>query len=284
MQLDIESLRTFLAVLDQGGMSKAGVELGMSQSAVSWKIKRLEERVGRDLLIREGRSLRPSFYGRELLSYARRLVATHDEAVARLGSSEVTGNVKVGAAEEVGAAGLVAVLGRFNRVHPGATVEFVVGPDGQLDSMLAKNELDVAVLQVDSSALRSSDTVLWTNQLVWVTSRVWTYDDGVVPLIAYSDSGFYRPMAERILREGGTEYRLAFSGSSTANVLAAVEAGLGVALINSRSAVGEVMEWPRAETLPDAPDTYQVARTAPGPPSAITSELLAEITAELTEV
>ena len=51
MQLDVESVRTLIAVLDHGGMTAAADALGMSQSAVSWKIKRLEERVGRDLLI-----------------------------------------------------------------------------------------------------------------------------------------------------------------------------------------------------------------------------------------
>ncbi len=283
MQLDIESLRTFIAVLDQGGMTKAAAELGMSQSAVSWKIKRLEQKVGRDLLIREGHSLRPSFYGRELLRYARRLVATHDEAVARLGSSEITGHVKIGAAEEVGTAGLVGVLGRFNRVHPGAVVEFVVGPDGQLEEMLAANELDVAVLQVDEKRLRPTDTILWVNELVWVTSTVWTYDEGIVPLIAYTNSGFYRSLAEQFLTDAGIEYVPAFTGASTANVLAAVEAGLGVALIGSRSVDGEMMPWPRAEAFPPAPDTYQVARTAPGPPSIITSELVGDIVSELGE-
>lgn len=284
MHLDIESLRTFLAVLDHGGMTAAANELGMSQSAVSWKMKRLEERVGQSLLIREGHSLRPSLYGRELVVYARRLVATHDEAVARLGSSEITGNVRLGAPEEISAAGLVAVLGRFNRVHPGATVEFVVRPDGELDRMLKGNDLDVAVLQVDPDHLRPDDTVLWTNQLQWVTSRIWTYDDGPVPLIEYSDSGFYGHLAEQMLTEAGIEYRVAFTGTSTVNVLAAVESGLGVALINARSAGGEIMEWPRGSTLPPLPETYEVARTAPGPPSEIALELLADISGELTEL
>lgn len=53
MQLDVESLRTFATVLDLGGMTRAAEALDVSQSAVSWKIKRLEEKVGRDLLIRE---------------------------------------------------------------------------------------------------------------------------------------------------------------------------------------------------------------------------------------
>ena len=81
MHLDVESLRTFAMVLETGGMTRAAEKLDLSQSAVSWKIKRLEERVGRDLLIREGRSLRPSRDGEELLGYARTIIDAHDEAV-----------------------------------------------------------------------------------------------------------------------------------------------------------------------------------------------------------
>ena len=126
MQLDVESLRTFTTVLDLGGMTRAAEALDISQSAVSWKIKRLEEKVGRDLLIRDGRTLRPSRDGRELLDYARTIVATHDEAVSRLESSELTGTVKLGTTEEISAARMCDVLARFNRIHPGAMIEFVV--------------------------------------------------------------------------------------------------------------------------------------------------------------
>ena len=69
MQLDVESLRAFAPVLETGGMTRAAERLGISQSAVSWKIKRLEERIGRDLLVRHGRSLRPSRDGEELLRF-----------------------------------------------------------------------------------------------------------------------------------------------------------------------------------------------------------------------
>ena len=99
MQLDTESLRTFATVLDTGGMTSAAQQLNLSQSAVSWKIKRLEERVGRDLLVRDGRSLRPSRDGQELLVYARAIIDLHDEAVARLSSSELTGRLRLGATD-----------------------------------------------------------------------------------------------------------------------------------------------------------------------------------------
>ena len=115
MQLDVESLRTFLAVLDQGSMTNAARRLQLSQSAVSWKMKRLEDRVGRPLLIRDGRNLRPTRDGRLLIDEARIIVEAHDRAVARLRSPELSGRVRLGTNEEIAAARLVGIVGRFNR-------------------------------------------------------------------------------------------------------------------------------------------------------------------------
>ncbi|MBT8207683.1 MAG: LysR family transcriptional regulator, partial [Acidimicrobiia bacterium] len=272
MQLDVESLRTFTTVLDLGGMTKAADELGVSQSAVSWKIKRLEEKVGRDLLIREGRSLRPSRDGRELLDYARTIVATHDEAVWRLESSELTGSVKLGTTEEVSAARMCDVLARFNRIHPGATIEFVVDRSVHLDALLTRGELDVAVLQMLPDACRPDDTVLWRDSLVWVSAPDWTYETGPVPLITFGDGGFYRPLAEGVLREAGIRSSIAFSGPSAASVIGATEAGLGVALLASGWVEGEVIPWPRAKHLPALPESCHVARSSPGEPSRVASE------------
>ena len=96
VQLDVESLRTLIAVLDWGSMTRAAQQLGMSQSAVSWKIKRLEQRVGRPLLIRDGHDLRPTRDGSALLDDARSIVEIHDRAVQRLSSPEFTGRIRVG--------------------------------------------------------------------------------------------------------------------------------------------------------------------------------------------
>jgi len=100
MNLDVESLRTLLAVLDHGGMTAAAKHLDLSQSAVSWKIKRLEERVGKALLIRDGHSLRPTSEGRALIDDARTIVEVHDRAVCRLRMSELSGTVRLGSNTE----------------------------------------------------------------------------------------------------------------------------------------------------------------------------------------
>lgn len=283
MQLDVESLRTFTTVLDLGGMTRAAEALDISQSAVSWKIKRLEEKVGRDLLIRDGRTLRPSRDGRELLDYARTIVATHDEAVSRLESSELTGTVKLGTTEEISAARMCDVLARFNRIHPGAMIEFVVDGSSRLDAMLQRGELDVAVLQILPDECRPSDTILWRDSLVWVCAPDWTYETGTVPLITFGNGGFYRPLAERALRDAGIPFTISFSGPSAASVIGAAEAGLGVAVLSAASVDGELITWPRAGRPLALPESCQIARSSTGEPSRVAAELIADIVSELGE-
>ena len=260
MQLDTESLRTFATVLDTGGMTSAAQQLNLRQSAVSWKIKRLEERVGRELLIRDGRSLRPSRDGQELLSYARAIIDLHDEAVARLSSSELTGRLHLGATEEVSAELVGNAVSRFDRVHPGVIIDIIVDRGLRLEELLDRGELDLALVQVSATDLRLDDTVLWQDDQVWICAPDWTYGEGTVPLVTFGKDGFYRPLAEQILSDAGIDYRAAFSGPSSASLLAAVEAGFGVALMSSRSVSGRVVTWPRGESLPGRPVGRQADR------------------------
>lgn len=280
MQLDVESLRTFLVVLDAGGMTRAAERLGLSQSAVSWKIKRLEERIGRPLLVRNGRTLRASRDGEELVGYARSIVETHDEAVARLSGSELTGRIRLGATEEVSAHHIGPVIGRFNRVHPALTIQIQVDTSSNLEAHLATGRLDVILIQVQGEDRRPGDTVLWADEQRWISSPEWTYDVGPVPLVTFGADGFYHARAKPVLDRAGIASSVVFSGPSTASVIAAIEAGVGVAAISSRSVSGEVIDWPRGRELP-LPPVFQVARLAPGERSHEVAELVADIEREL---
>lgn len=284
MQLDVESMRTFLAVLDWGSMTRAATQLELTQSAVSWKIKRLEQRVGRPLLIRDGHELRPSQAGRILLDEARSIVEAHDRVVHRLASPEFTGRVRVGSNEEVGAARMAGILGRFKRMYPDATIEFVVNQSRLLLPMLARGTIDVAVLQVRDDEVEPDDVVLWSEQLCWATHRDMPYEDGEVPLISYGENGFYRPVSEPILERHGIRYRYTVTAPSSVNVRAAVEAGLGVAVLGERFITDDVIEWSRAVELDPLPAAFQVVRTSPGDSSAIATTLVEAITDEFLDL
>ena len=286
MQLDVESLRTLAAVLDQGSMTAAASQLDLSQSAVSWKIKRLEERVGRDLLVREGRTLSPTRDGRELLDYARTIIDAHDEAVARLSSTSLEGKVRLGSTEEASAKCTGEVCGRFNRIHPNAILDFHVDRSSRLEAMVRANQLDVAVIQLLPHQVQARDSVLWHDELRWVSSPEWTYDEGRVPLITFGEDGFYRPIMEAALTDAGIPHRVAYSGPSTAGVISAIEAGIGVGLLATRAIPDDtsMIEWPRAAELDDPPAVVNVARAAKGATSEVAATLLADLRAELGEV
>jgi len=282
LQLDVESLRTLLAALDHGGMTRAAERLHMSQSAVSWKIKRLEERIGRPLLIRDGHTLRPTRDGRALIPDARALVEIHDRAAARLQSSELTGTVRLGSNEEVDAVHMASLLGRFKWAHPNASIEFVIDHTTNLARAIDRGQLDVAIMQVADRNLRSTDTVLWTDRLHWVTSHAMTSDDSApVPLITFGEQCFYRSLSEPDLNAAHIDHLVAFSASSTRGVRAALEAGLGVAVLGSKHLGDDIIEWPRSHELPELPLVHQIARTVPGEAPAVATALVDAIAGEL---
>ena len=283
MQLDVESLRTLVTVLDQGGMTRAAERLGLSQSSVSWKIKRLEQKVGKPLLIRDGHTLRPTRDGRDLIDDARTMIALHDRAVARLKSSELTGMVRVGANEEIGAERVADVLGRFRRDHPAARVEFRLAPTERLIDDVDSGAIDVAVIQIVGADIRPTDELLWSEQLRFVTSATDPFDDGHVPLVTFGDHCFYRGLSEPLLDQAEVDYSVALSVATTSGVRAAIAAGLGVGVLGCNHLGPDVVEWGRADEVGGLPCVHQVARTVPGERGDVASALTATLVAELRD-
>ena len=80
--LPMELLRSFVTVVDLGGLTKAGEALGRSQPAMSLQLKRLEELAGAQLIRREGRSFALTEAGQRLIVYARQILCLNDEAVS----------------------------------------------------------------------------------------------------------------------------------------------------------------------------------------------------------
>jgi len=80
--LDIDQLRTFLAVTETQSFTRAGDRVAKTQSAVSMQMKKLEEMVGRPLFMREGRGISVSEDGVRLIPYARDIVERSAEALA----------------------------------------------------------------------------------------------------------------------------------------------------------------------------------------------------------
>ena len=121
--LELDLLRAFVAVADAGSFTAAADTVGRSQSAVSQKIRRLEDLIGHPIFDRNSRSLALTGAGGQLLIGARRLLDLNDDVIRSLHVPETTGRLRVGICEDFVPLQLSRLLARFLRLHPGVQLD-----------------------------------------------------------------------------------------------------------------------------------------------------------------
>jgi len=224
--LDLDLLRTFIAVCETGNFSNAAPRIGRSQSAVSMQMQRLEQMVGRQLLVCGPRTVKPNAPGADFLVYARRLLRLSDEAWASVNRPEEFGRVRLGVPDDYAASLLPPVLSRFAREHPRVTVELACEPSRLLVPAIDQGRLDLAIItRLPDQPLE----VLRRENLVWVAApdhAAW--EDDPLPLALFEDCAARTNLLEA-LSHAGRSYRCAYSSESTLGLIAAVQSGLAVA-------------------------------------------------------
>ena len=282
IRLDIESLRALKAVAASGSVTRAAVKLNLTQSAVSHKIKRLEERIGRPVFLRSDGSLAVTEDGAHLLNYAERLVGVHDEAVALFSRNELAGHIGLGLTEDVSGSGIARVLARYSMVYPNVSLVSRVAHSLILGNQLRRGEIDLALMQLFEHDIVEEDRVLWWDDVVWVQSEDFEETgDGSLPFIVFHEKCFYRTWAAEALSDSGYFLRVVLECPSVEGVTDAVRSGLGLALINRRNLRAGCIEANLA--LPKPPRVGYVARSAIANPPEIVATLRAAIEDELLE-
>ena len=282
LQLDIEALRTLLSVIDNGSITRAAAVLHVSRSAASWRIKRLEEYVGQQLLVRDGRTVTATRAAQAILADTRSLVENHDRVAQRLENADLAGMVTVGADDDADVAMLTRLLGSFRRVNPGVEVNLVIDQAQLILDRMALGEIDIALVQGVDEHLQPTDRVVWSDRLVWVTNPTCPFDQTTVPLVTFGTDCFYRAIGEPTLDAVGIDYRIALSVPTTTAALTAVEDGLGVAIVPAHRVSNRLARWPRSAGLPDLPQVHALVRTAPTNRSESVERLAELLVTELT--
>ncbi len=146
--MELSQLQCFIAVLEEGGFKRATARLGITQPALSYQIKHLEEELGVQVFHRGPGGITPTEAGRVLLEHAHRIIASVREAhqAVRELSDGVTGEVGIGTMKCIGTYFLPLVLWEMRAKHPMVRPRILYrNSDELLDSLLA-NKLDVAVV------------------------------------------------------------------------------------------------------------------------------------------
>ncbi|ARP88072.1 LysR substrate-binding domain-containing protein [Bordetella genomosp. 9] len=142
----LTEFRTFVAVARDGTFTGAGRQLGLTQSAVSAQIRRLEEFLGVSLFDRTGRAAALNDTGREMLAQAEEVLAMVDRMAAQAGPGHVTGSLRMGAIASVQQDLMVTALRGFRAEFPDVSVRIVPGVSLSLLGQVDSGEIDLAVL------------------------------------------------------------------------------------------------------------------------------------------
>ncbi len=156
--LDITTLRSFVAVADSGGVTRAAGFLNLTQSAVSMQLKRLEELLGLELLDRTGRGIALTASGDQLLAYARRMVALNDEVIGRLTDQAFEGEVVLGVPHDIVYPAIPRVLKQFNAAYPRVKVQLLSSHSKLLKEQFEKGECDI-ILTTEAKSYPGSETI-----------------------------------------------------------------------------------------------------------------------------
>ncbi len=227
LALDVDLLRTFIAIAETGSFTRAAEEVHKTQSAVSMQMKRLEDTVQKPLFVRDGRRSRLTADGERLLDYARRIVSLNNEAMSVFTEPELSGLVRMGTPDDYADRLLPEVLARFSRTHPMIQVDVECLGSQELVRRIEAGSMDLAVITCDPAVQRGA-IIRW-EPLVWVTSarhRVHEYKTLPVALSHHGCS--WRTMALDALEKSGRDYRVAYASANSQAVGAAVLEGLAI--------------------------------------------------------
>ena len=232
--MDRRSLQTFRTVAETGSVSAAAGRLHCVQSAVTARIRRLEEEIGVMLFRRSRRGMRPTPAGEVLLDYAVRVLRLLDSAERAM--RDLTGNgglLRLGTMETTLAARLPPLLAAFRRRHPEVRLRLSSGPTDDLLRALLADELDAALVggRVQHPELLAEP--------VFVEEMVLVMPPGVRDPAALEDRLLfvfrrgcaYRAFAEQWLRRSGLAPVEIAELGTLEGILGCVAAGLGLTLL-----------------------------------------------------
>jgi DNA-binding transcriptional LysR family regulator len=228
-------LQTFLAVAETRSFTGAAAQLGLSQPTVSQQIRKLETAVGRQLVARDTREVRLTDNGDAMAGFARTILAAHAAASTYFSGSATRGRLRFGAADDLATTQLPRILRHFRQSHPHISLELVVNQSGVLHRRLKAGQLDLVFVkqfpEATDPASTDVGTVVRTDEMVWMAQEKTLLEpDEPVPLVMYQSPSISRKLAIEALEADGRTWRIGCNTREVNGVLAAVRAGLGVAV------------------------------------------------------
>jgi DNA-binding transcriptional LysR family regulator len=254
--LDLNGLRSFVLAADLGGFARAAAALHRTPGAISLQMKALEERIGRPLFVKTGRSQVLSEAGVLLLHHARRMLQLNDETLAALDGLGLDGSVRFGMPQDFADTWLPLALARFTRAHPAVRIELRVDRNDSLASAVERGQLDLALAFDLGGTDAGPAPPLMRLPMRWIARPDWQpAANEPIPLLLMERPCMFHQAAIDSLDRAGRPWRVVLTSASVSGLWAAAEAGLGVTVradVAPRRALRVVAPAAKLPRLPQA--------------------------------
>lgn len=257
--LDLEQLKTLVAVVDAGSLTAAAPVVFLSQSAVSEQMRKLEERCGHTLLTRSKAGVTPTPAGLRLLDHARRLLAASDEALRELQGQSLGGELRLAVTDYFRPGELARMLGRIGESYPQLRLYVSILKSDAMEAAYGRGDFDIGLaMRINPAAAtagtRAPVSPLRREALAWVAAEGHRIQRGEpLRLLVLPDSCSLHQFTIRLLRERRVPHAVAHVASGVAGLQSALAAGLGVACLNESALCAGVARLPAPHGLPALP-------------------------------
>jgi DNA-binding transcriptional LysR family regulator len=264
-------LQVFHTVARQLSFTKAAELLYMTQPAVTFQVKQLEEQFNARLFDRSHGRIALTPAGELVLDYAERILSLAAELDSRMAemSGEIAGPLLVGASLTNGEFVLPRVLGKFQASHPLVQAHLTVSNSETIEHRVADRSLDVGFIESPAHLPGLETQAICEDELVVIcapgselgrSGQVQAARLADLPYISREQGSGTREFADRYFREHGVapeDLNIVMELGSTVAIKGVAETGLGYSIV-SRATVGNELALGKLVAVPLDPPLIRI--------------------------
>ena len=173
MSLSLRQIRYFIATAETGQVSRAAIDLHVSQSAITTAIKGLEERLGTKLFERQSHGVALTYEGNQFLQHAKHIMATVDEALQMSGraNTNISGRIRLAVSYTVAGYFLPAYLPRFARGFSNIEIRLIETDRARIEEGIIDGTFDLSLMLTSNLANQEDSSY---ENLIHSRRRLWT--------------------------------------------------------------------------------------------------------------
>ncbi len=247
--LDLDQLQSFCAIADCGSFTGAARRVNKTQSAVSMQIKRLEERLGHVLLLRDGRRVTLTQHGEALYSRARKMLKINAEIMDAFSDTDLSGVIRFGVPDDYAVKLLPLMLANFQRAHPRIMLDVNCASSNALLEGMKQGQYDLICFT--QGARGEYGELIRTEKMFWVAAQGGQALHMDPLPIAGGQPCCWKDNAMAALDRIGRDYRVVYTSSNALAIASAVLTDLAVGFLPESAlqpgmlAVAEDRDLPR---------------------------------------